>query len=372
MMRRFKQIVLHAGLSKTGSTHLQENCGAQRDLLAQQGVVYPQFSFAGTDFANHSVAITCAFAAKPEQYILGLRQQYAHNYASLLAHCQAQLQQVLDDCAGDTLLLSTELLENFEPEDQAAIIARLTPHTQKLRVLVYVRNPQSALESLLQERLKAGAVLEPDMLVGRTRAKYERLMKGFPFLEAYSFHDAKKLPKGLLGHFSTLLGLADVTLSQQQSLGRNERMSAEAYALMSAINRKFPKKEQSRHGVPRQPQDLNMLLALPGKPFRIPGFSSSAISAACVQEAKWLEARLGFQFPSEDSEHSLSVDIEMMWQPETLEALGSVLGELPHVRMRKFMVHWLQDEASNWVNTRPEVAQNLLAISSSLLQTLPK
>jgi hypothetical protein len=57
---RYRQIVLHAGLCKTGSTSIQANCRRHRRFLHAHGLVYPQFSFGDRPFIMHSIPLTAA------------------------------------------------------------------------------------------------------------------------------------------------------------------------------------------------------------------------------------------------------------------------------------------------------------------------
>ena len=58
MTQPFRQIILHAGLPKTGSTSIQNNCYRHRELLAEYGLEYPEFRLGERQLVNHSDPLT--------------------------------------------------------------------------------------------------------------------------------------------------------------------------------------------------------------------------------------------------------------------------------------------------------------------------
>lgn len=362
-MNRYRQILVHAGLSKTGTTSIQVNCEKHSAYLQQQGIIYPRFAFGDEPFITHSIPLTASVTGSPGKYGLRLRQRFSGDVDAVIKACREQLEEVLGTVQGDTLLLSTELIEGFDDKDMAALRALLSPHTEKLRVVTYIRSPQSALESLLQERTKAGAAVAPEALVGRVRQKVENLQRNFPdALEVINFHEALHHPRGLVGSFLSLLGLADKDMQDLDFVSVNQRLGMEAFLLMSAINRRYPRKEQDSHKVARNPGDLDALAHLPGPAFQLTDFTASGVHRACLEEAAWLESSLGFRFPEVARSQSTP-----LWQGETVAALEQAIGRLQSDQLRRCAAQFLGEEARQWEVSRPATAQQLNAISRQLL-----
>lgn len=358
---RYKRIVLHAGLSKTGSTSIQGNCARHRGFLAERGIVYPVITCRGEPFTNHAVPLIVSTAATPQRYVLGFRQRFGE-VGPVARECREQLDALLAKPRGEVLVLSGELVEGLLAEDMQALQAYLSPHAETLQVVAYFRSPQSGLESLLAERLKAGAVLEPASLVGRIRQKYENLQGTFAgVLSPQSYHTAMAAPGGVVGHFFSLLGLPPGDISGLDITRSNARMSLESFRLMRAINLAYPRSARAEHGIERSPRDLNALLRLRGEPFRLEGFAGSAVYAACLEEAAWLEPRLGFRFPAQ-----FSRDPGPQWQPATLAALPAALQALPRAEFRAAAADFLTREAADMESERPDVAQALRAVAASV------
>ena len=358
-MSRYRQIVIHAGLSKTGSTSIQVNCLRYRELLQQYGIEYPIFDFAGRAFDNHSTALITAISESPGKYGLGLRRQYGDEAAKLVTHCRAQLNELLSTARSDTLLLSSERIAGLDDEDMRALRNRLEQHTQKLRLIVYIRSPQSALESILQERVKAGAVVDPQQIAGRVRRRYEALQRCFAdVLEPVNYHEALACPGGIVGSFMSLLGISPQDIQAREFQSRNTRISLEAFVLMDAVNRRYSKQAQGEHGVSRSPGDLNPLLGLPGQAFQVPEFEGSAAHSSTLEEARWLESRLGFHFPEE-----ARPQLQALWPQESLASLEQLVGQIDSPQIRRLLAQVITTQADQ---TRPGTARALLAIGENL------
>ena len=356
-MKPYRQILLHAGLSKTGTTSIQANCRRHREFLRGHGVVYPQFSFGDRPFTMHSIPVTAAITGSGK-YGLRLQRRFPGVTDEVIAACQEQLHAVLAAGHGDTLLLSTELVAAYDDEDMQALRDLLVAHADRVRVLAYIRSPQSSLESMLQERVKAAATLDPVALVGRVREKCQNLLRNFgDLLEVISFHEAQGHPRGLVGFFFSQLGLSEAAMSGLEFSSGNERMSMEAFQLMSAINQRFPW-GQEQVMVERQPHDLDSLIKLPGQPFQLEGFAGSDVYDACMEEAAWLEARLGFKFPE-----ATRLSPGPLWQEDTLMALPPTISAIPQQQLRQYCGDYLDGQAALLAESRPEAAARLAAIA---------
>ncbi len=362
-MSQYRQIILHAGLSKTGTTSIQENCEKYRALLQERGIIYPHFHFDDHSFVTHSIPFTIAITGRPGKHGLMLRERFPTNVDEVMRSCKEQVDHVLEAAQGDTLLLSTELVEGFDEKDMASLRAYLMPRAERLRVLAYIRSPQSGLESLFQERIKMGGLPDPWQFAGRVRQKYENLQRYLPdVLEVRSFHDAIRHDYGLVGSFLSVVGLPDEDIASLEFVSRNERLSMEAFNLMWAINQRYPPRDQNIHQVPRRPRDLDVLGQLPGPAFHLRDFMSSELHQVCLDEAAWLEARLGFQFPDE-----LRRENEPLWQERTLGVLEDTVRALPSQPIVRCAASFLRDQARTALVSRPETAAQLDTIARNLL-----
>ncbi|MFT4614467.1 MAG: hypothetical protein ACI9NT_001612 [Bacteroidia bacterium] len=361
-MNKYSRIILHVGLSKTGSTSMQDNCALHRQFLAQRGVVYPQFDFEGEAFSNHSIVVTGAITQEPGRYGLRLPQRFPGREQDVLQACASQLSELLSNGVGQTLVLSTELIENFGPEDAGVLRDQLAAATDELRVVAFVRSPVDSLTSLLQERVKAGINVSPEKLAGRVRAKCDRIQQHFGELAQFeNYHDAAMHPDGLVGAWFELLGIDRGALTQLELVDRNASLSQEAYTLMRAVNHAYPMSEQAVHNVPRFPYDLDVLMQLPGQRFMLPGLRDSAAYQVCLGETVWLQDALGLAFPEDIQE----VQGEL-WQTETIAALENLVGKIEHPALRNTIAGELAVQSDQLCQARPADAARLQDIANVL------
>lgn len=358
----YSEILLHAGLSKTGTTSIQDNCRRYRDTLARHGIVYPEFSAGAHIFQNHSIPVTVAVCAAPGRYGLALRNRFGDQVDRVRSLCRQQLDAVVAAGAGQVLVLSTELLESWQDDDLQSLRSYLAPHGHRLRVLVYLRSPESALESTLQERAKAGAMVEPAALVGRVRDKYQRLARNFPGqLETVNYHLAQEQSGGLVGSFLALAHAPDTVIAGLDFKSSNRRLSLEAFRLIAAVNCAWPLRQLPVAEAGCFRRDLAVLARLPGQPFRIPDFVGSDLHKQVTAETVWLEDRLGWQFPRQ-----AAAGIEPLWQRETLVALEQLLPLVSEVRIRHCIGQFLAAESRSLPARRRTDSRILAALAAGL------
>ena len=365
MGNRYRRIILHAGLHKTGTTSIQDNCYRQRELLLQEGIMYPSFKFRHKNIVNHSDCITADVCRHPGGYGAAFRQQVAADPFVLRQAIKPQMDELLREPQADTLVLSGEGVADYDDIDSQALLARLQAHTEELRVVAYIRSPQSSLESILQQRVKSGEIVDPSDLKSVVRQRYERLRDNFSAqLETFNFHDAIEHPGGIVGHFMALLGVSEDKLTGIDFKNANERITREAYKIMLALNRQYPVyplKENSAHGVKRKPFDLHPLTSLPGQPFQIDAFIGSELYDATMKEGALLESELGFRFPEIAREVA-----EPMWQENTLLSLEMAIRSLKSPALQAAAAEFLFNEAREIEGSRPGTAAVLHHIGRSL------
>ena len=365
MGNRYRRIILHAGLHKTGTTSIQDNCYRQRELLLQEGIVYPSFKFRDKNIVNHSDCITADICKKPGGYGAAFRQQVEADPFVLRQAIRPQMDELLQEPRADTLVLSGEGVADYDDIDLQALLARLQAHTDELRVVAYIRSPQSSLESILQQRVKSGQIVDPSDLKSVVRQRYERLRDNFSkYLEIFNFHDAIEHPGGIVGHFMALLGVPEDKLTGIDFKNANERVTREAYKIMLALNRQYPVyplKEQFVHGVKRKPYDLHPLTSLPGQPFKMDAFIGSELYDATMKEGALLESELGFRFPDMSREVG-----EPMWQENTLLSLEMAIRSLKSPKLQAAAADFILNEAREVEDNRPGTAAVLSHIARSL------
>ncbi len=341
-IKRFKKIILHPGLHKTGTSSIQNNCHKYREWLHDHGIVYPAFEYRGKLFTNHSDPLIAVFGTKPGKYGMPQRLMIEGDCSDAQAVFSQQLQHVLEEAAGETLLLSGEMICEFSGKDMAALRRYLEKYTENLQVIAMIRSPQSSVESIMQQRCRSGNLVEPDSLVGVVTERYKTLQHGFSdVLQILNYHDARGHSLGLVGCFLCHLGLPQSEVSQLEFVSINARVSMECFKLMQAINQAYPPGKSADHGVRRHFGDMSSLYTLPGKPFQIEGIADSRLSDSLLAEGAALERELQLRFPALTGR-----TLPTLWESETMMALQSSINLLENPKLREVAKGFLLDEAA--------------------------
>jgi hypothetical protein len=348
-VQRYREIILHAGLGKTGSSSIQENCWRQRSFLNSRSICYPQFQLGSRRLNNHSDALSGAICVDPAEHGVTRRHAASGDAAAIAGELRSQLNAVLSAPAVDCLVLSAESVANFSDDELQVLRGLLEPHTQRLRVIAYMRSPQSTLESMLQQRVKGGNPVAEASLSGVVRSRYERLSRNFAgLIEWINFHQAIEQPGGLVGSFLRAIGIADRDIDALDFHHSNESMSFEACSIMIAINQHFPRDLASTHGVARLPGDLNALGSLPGQRFQLPDFLESQLYGSAIAEGEWLERELGMEFPPLPER-----DEQPLWQWQTLEVLEGHVRRLQNPHFQRVASNYLLQQAELIAGRQP-------------------
>jgi hypothetical protein len=168
-------ILLHIGMTKTGSTAVQRVLAKRRDALAAQGVCYPVSPGPG---GNHvMVPAACCEPAKharfnpndwrglsPADAVARFRRDFAAEMAALPEGTRLVLLSA-EQCSA---LLTTA-------EEIGRLHALLAPHAARIRVLVYLRRQDAHFASAWVEGLRAGSDAPPAFPAGgpETQPRYD-------------------------------------------------------------------------------------------------------------------------------------------------------------------------------------------------------
>ncbi|MBT9289927.1 hypothetical protein [Prosthecodimorpha staleyi] len=147
------RLVLHIGMSKTGSTSIETTFDASRPILERHGIDYLDMG------QNHSRLMTVVATNKVEPLkgdvtrILGIeRRDTNYDAATVIAAVRERLQSP----RAPTVVISGQGLFRYGREKCAALRDFVRPHFDEVRVVAYLRDPTSWASSRAQELMKRG------------------------------------------------------------------------------------------------------------------------------------------------------------------------------------------------------------------------
>jgi hypothetical protein len=298
------RIVVHAGMSKTGSTAIQKTLSAAAAPLAAAGIVYPAL----TRHPHHVYLLPAVL--DPEECEKLFPSNTAHSEARLGASEQAwdRLAQAAAEAraAGrHTLVVSAEQIFGLRPASTRRLRDRLRAISDDIAVVGYVRSPAAHYLSSVQQALKFGHKIKPLTTDLTYRAKIRTFSKVFP--EGIALRPFER--SGLIGgdvcrdFLEAFLGLPPEVADTIPTLRDNESVSAEGMALLQEFHR-VALPGGRRVGNPASKDLLRRIQAEEAKggytrPALLPA-PRAAVEAANRADVLWLRDALGLTFADFD------------------------------------------------------------------------
>jgi tetratricopeptide (TPR) repeat protein len=190
-----RQLILHIGLSKTGSSSIQRVLAGQRDVLAAQGVFYPR----SPGWENHMLLPASIVAdpnalwdvhpgtwegMKPEVRLAQFREQFAAEMAGMPAEAKRCVISS-EQCAS---------LLNHD-DDVARLAALLRQWFDPISVVAYLRRQDKHAASAYTQNLRVGILADPALPEGGPTQLVQYDYGGLLDRWARAFGDAAMVPR---------------------------------------------------------------------------------------------------------------------------------------------------------------------------------
>lgn len=233
-----RQIIIHVGHSKTGSSSIQQMLTSERDRLERHGLLYPQsnigrrnhrslmFDVIGT--VNFGTSVNTGLFIKMSAEEGGAMRKSASEWRFFTRQC--------NQSNAGTVLLSAEGLFGILNRDCAARLKKRLekiPHTC-LRVVGYVRSPALFYLSMVQQRLKGGHGLPAPKAFERAASieSYRRNLGVHLEAKVFERHNLKN--GDVVQDFLERIGFSHFSPQVPPSV-ENESVSAEAMDVLSKL-----------------------------------------------------------------------------------------------------------------------------------------
>lgn len=239
-----KQLILHVGFHKSGTSAIQETFHVQRSELLENGILYPNIG----KKAHHRIAWALT------QRAWGWK---ARGGETTPFKVFTKLAKVINRSKQDKVVLSSEFFSELTKEQIAHILSSVKG--REIKILFTLRPLAKLLSSSYQQYLKYGtkadyeswlhSVLDEPGVSKVNPTFWKRHMHGDVvgrWVEAFGASQVTVLivdeqkPEFLYQQLNSYLGLPDGFLKQQPT-GTNRSLSLEEVSLLLEINRKFPK-----------------------------------------------------------------------------------------------------------------------------------
>ena len=231
-----KEVIIHAGLHKTGSTSIQRSLFFNQQILKRNGyqfldVIKPD----KRKLKNHSSAIINLFRDNPEDHYLNKINDWDAIEVKEF-YCN-QLDSAIEKLGEKKLLISGEGISSLNEDG----LERLKDYFKgfNIRIFVYVRDPYEAMCYRLQDVITNGvkrplAKLSPEhSRIHKASIMIEAFKNVFPDTEFYSFDESLQ-QGGPVNKFFNILGISD--LNDLNEYRNNKGLSNKLARLGEYIN----------------------------------------------------------------------------------------------------------------------------------------
>jgi hypothetical protein len=329
-----KQLILHVGFHKSGTSALQESFAVQRAELQAAGVLYPSIGRK----AHHRIAWALT------QRAWGWKKRGGE--VTPLKHF-SKMASFINRSNSPKIVLSSEFFSELTTEQIQKIVSGI--RGRDVKILFTLRPLAKLLGSSYQQYLKYGtkadyvewlhSVLDEPGVSKINPTFWQRHMHGeviSRWAEAFGKENVSVLivdeqrPEFLYESLNDYLGLAAGFL-KPQATGTNRSLSLEEVSLLLELNRRFPKERQwneylvfIRNGYIRQLTD-NVPLKEGSQKLLTPKWAVEKANALATESKKMIQD-LGVKVygdlqsldkatvPEGETEYSSSIDIETVVQ----------------------------------------------------------
>ena len=313
-----KEVILHIGLHKTGSTSIQK---------ALKGYNKDGVKSIGFEEENHSIPMYTIFSENRYDYHIWRNKNYCRD--DIEKKKSDYLKILLSECINDkikTLIISGEDLSVLNNSEVKILADYLRAKNVKTTIICYVRDPLSWIASASQERVKNGwPLIKRDQIFKRSIQNYMQYF-GRENIQIYDFQKSIKLTDSIVSHFSEILSI-DI----KEPLRKNESLNAVQFALMQFLNTISinTNLDKTRYIVRNKIRKLSSkLLSKNGERLDKQQFVNY-LSSAIREECNWLKNEFGihFQIPESTEEISLS-DYVNKTLSNSLETINNLFDDI--------------------------------------------
>ena len=365
------KLVLHVGMTKTGSTSIEATFDQSRPILLQYGIDYLDLG------QNHSkiIGVVTKGAAKglkgEATRILGVAKDATDYDPALVID---EVRKRLSKPKARTVVISGQGLLGLKAKQVDRLRDFVRPHFDDVRVVVYVRDPTSWASSRAQENMKRGHTLaelaaslaeDPSTspIVPKYRSGLETYISVFgrENVDIRVFDRRRFVDGDLLADFCVAIGAEPGLAGKLEQTFNNRGTSMEALLLIQAHYDLVEDRMRAAEGAPprssvestraalAEAHDRYRLLTF-NYPFRqavrdvrgtrwaLPKDILDAVWAACMADVEWLRVVVGepdlfaAAFPPPPTPAPA-------WGPETLQDLARIveegLGDVMDVEKRR-------------------------------------
>ena len=279
-MNKKKEIIIHIGMHKTGSSSIQET-------LHMNMRNNPSFAYVNLGSVNHS-KLQFMFTEKGK------------NYKSLLI-------DNFISSNSDNMIISGEGLVKLSQNELKKLKKFLSNYFDKIKIVCYIRPPASYMSSAFQQRLKGGGInsFEISNTYPRYKEKFQKfdLVFGKEHVHFWKFNPKEFIKNDVVLDFCYRL---NININPKSIIKINESISKEALSLLYVYRKFFP---QSKHD-PQSSLVVKELSKIGNTPFKFNFYLLENIIKEKQNDITWMERRLSDSLEEENYHYPYEISSE--------------------------------------------------------------
>ncbi len=282
-----KQLILHAGQHKTGSSAIQN--------YLYTSLSDPSFHYLHSDRPNSSLWMLVAFKRETENIpALAHLRDKPELQQEAQANTREELRQAIEASEAENHILSAESLAHFNEGELQDLLDFVRPYFERVSVHQYFRPFKSRMESAFQEKLKDRFSPITEKYVLDYRRAVQVLDSIFGKENVYIHkYDTSSFPKGnVVAHFLQQLG---ITSELSGNTTANAGLSMEAVKLLYIYRMHFGAPD------PGDQERIKRLSELGGPPLRFHRDLYQQLLIPREGCVEWFEQRAGFSISDSSS-----------------------------------------------------------------------
>lgn len=279
-----RELILHYGMHKTGTSSIQDSLAAHLDAPDTQYISLRQ--------PNGSQVLGLAFDSTHLKRPMARAQ--ARNAAETLparrARARAELEEALETATADRVILSAEALFPFQPADLNEMLDVLLSRVERIHAVAYLREPRPYFDSAFQQILKRQM---PPMLQKPKRVFYRRATDvldarlGQENVSVWKFDPGALKGGDVVQDFCHRL---EIPFDPAKVITTNESLSREAVQLLYVYRQANPAPR------PRDARVVAALSGLQGGKFRLGLKLFEQMNNSRQEDLDWAAERTGQPF----------------------------------------------------------------------------
>lgn len=293
-----KNLYLHVGMSKTGTSSIQDTLYANRELLEKNDYFYSKkFS------KNHSDILRMLFSDAPEDQHTSIKHGLNKEKIELINIKNVEIIcQEISETSCSNVIYSGESVSALKIqglEKLNTFFSNLLP-SANIHILISTRNPINFINSLVQQRKRTSIGSKVENFDCLYESKFKKLLTVFgkEHIVAYKFEDACKHEFGPVGHFLNVIGISNDLIADASIIDSNFSISDKAIHIIDFINNTIPMLDGKRISEGRIHLDYSHFYGLTGKKFQLgkdyfdANISIEKLSKSC----QWLKDNMGIEY----------------------------------------------------------------------------